>query len=272
MRVHDMITTAGGERPNEDRVGRRGTVAWVIDGATDLYDDAALPAERDVHWLVDFVAEHLTEAGERAYRGPGAALLESIAERVCRQQKAYGFPGDRVPPACSVAVAVDRGDTYEITRIGDATAVVLSGERVTVLATDFFDRREGAAVRDQRYGQTAAQARAAMMRRRLYTMTAGDVESVFSGHPDRQLRPHTVGGAWTEADQLLMCTDGFARLISDYALLPDWRRVVTDGRHHGLAYLEKLLRDVERSPASEAGARFKRSDDVAAILLSPEVS
>lgn len=55
-------------------------------------------------------------------------------------------------------------------------------------------------------------------------------------------------------------------------LLP--RQVVTDGRSYGLAYLEKLIRDVERSPVGDSHARFKRSGDVAvaAILLSPEVS
>jgi hypothetical protein len=266
-----MITTAGGLRPNEDRAGHRGSLAWVIDGATDLYDDAALPAERDVHWLVDFIAEHLGEAGARGYRGPAATLLDGIAELVSHQQQAYGFPADRLPPACSVALAVDQGDTYEITRIGDATAVVVTGERVRVLATDFFDRREGAAVHDQRNGNTAAQVRAAMIQRRLHTMTAGDIESVFSGHPRRRLRPHTIGDAWTDVDQILLCTDGFARLVSDYALYPDWSQVAADGQTHGLAYLEKLIRDVERGPAGDSHARFKRSDDVAAILFSPEV-
>lgn len=191
MRVQGMITTAGGTCPNEDRVGFHGTLAWVIDGATDLYDDAALPAERDVHWLVDFVVERLTEAGARGYRGSAAVLLEDVAEQACRQQEAYGFPTDRLPPACSIAILIDQGDRYEIARIGDATAVVARGDGVTVLTTDFFDRREAAAVRDQRNGGTAAQVRAAIVRRRLYTMTAGDVESVFSGHPQRQVRPHT---------------------------------------------------------------------------------
>lgn len=49
--------------------------------------------------------------------------------------------------------------------------------------------------------------------------------------------------------------------------MPDWRAVIADGRSHGLAYLEKLLRNVERSSASEANTRFKRSDDVAVILI-----
>lgn len=143
---------------------------------------------------------------------------------------------------------------------------------MTLLATDFFDRREAAAVRDRRNGDTAARVRAAMMQRRLHTMTAGDVESVFSGHPQRQLRPHTLGGSWVDADHVLMCTDGFAGLVSDYALFPDWRAVVAEGSGHGLAYLEKLLRDVERSPTGEANTRFKRSDDVAAIVISAEAS
>lgn len=176
---------------------------------------------------------------------------------MCRQQEAYGFPPDRLPPACSIAVAIDQGEKYEITRIGDTTAIVVTGERVTVLATDFFDRREGAAVHDQRNGDTAAQVRTAMMQRRLHTMTAGDIESVFSGHPRRQLRPHTVAGDWTGTDHVLLCTDGFARLVSDYALYPDWHQVITDGGDHGLAYLEKLIRDVERGPAGDAHARFK---------------
>lgn len=269
MRIREMISAAGGTHTNEDRAGHHGGLAWVIDGATDLYDDAALPAERDVHWLVDFVAEHLAEAGAGGYRGRISALLERIAELVCRQQAAYGFPTDRLPPACSIAVAVDRGATYEITRVGDTTAIV-TGHRVRALATDFFDRREGAAVNGQRSGDPADQVRTAMIQRRLHTMTAGDVESVFSGHPRRQLRPFTLTGSWTGVEHILLCTDGFARLVNDYALFRDWEQVVVLARCRGLAYLEKLIRDVERSPTAGPAMRFKRSDDVSAILLSPE--
>lgn len=109
-------------------------------------------------------------------------------------------------------------------------------------------------------------------RQETYGFPADRLPPVISGHPQRQLRPHTISGVWSEVEQFQLCIDGFSRLISDYALLSNWRQVVTDGRGYGPAYLEKLIRDVERSPISDSNTRFKRSGDVAAILLSPEVS
>lgn len=263
MQVRELITTPGGARANEDRAGHRGTLGWVIDGATDLYDDAALPADSDVQWLVDTVGEQLTDAGAGAYRGDPAALLDTVAAEVARRQLAYGFPAERVPPACSIALCVDQGTGFAISRVGDATAVV-SGRRSSVLATAYFDRREAAAV-----GAGEVDARrvtAAMHERRLYTMTAGDTESIFSGHPRRMLRPHTVVGAWAETDYVLLCTDGFARLVTDYQLYPGWPEVLADACGHGLPYLEKLIRDVE-ADAGVVSGRFKRADDVAAMLI-----
>ncbi|GHJ16603.1 protein phosphatase 2C domain-containing protein [Micromonospora sp. AKA38] len=259
-----MITTAGGVRANEDRVGHRGTLGWVIDGATDLYDDAALPAGSDVQWLVDTVGERLTEAGADAYRDDPADLLDSVAAEVAQRQARLGFPDDRVPPACSIALCVDQGARFAISRVGDATAAV-SGRKPLVLATGYFDRREAAAVGS---GETKAQrVAAAMHERRLHTMTSGDIESVFSGHPRRVLRPHGMVGAWADTDHVLLCTDGFARLVTDYRLYPGWPEVVTDACERGLPFLEKLIRDVEADVGTVSG-RFKRADDVAAILIT----
>ncbi|MET8318491.1 protein phosphatase 2C domain-containing protein [Micromonospora sp. NPDC005189] len=265
MKVGEAITSAGGTRANEDRVGHRGTLAWVIDGATDLYDDTVLPADSDVQWLVDTIGERLAQAGAGDYRGSAAALLTSIAADVAREQAALSFPASRVPPACSIAVCVDQGIGYDLARIGDATAVV-DGVRPVVLSTGYFDRREAAAVATNE-GE-ADRVVAAMHQRRLHTMTSGDVESVFSGHPHRQLSPHTACGEWTHTDCILLCTDGFARLVTDYGLYRSWTQVIPDARDRGLHYLEKLLRDAENEPGSRGG-RFKRADDIAALLLTP---
>ncbi|BCJ62767.1 protein phosphatase 2C domain-containing protein [Micromonospora endophytica] len=265
MRVQTAITTAGGTRTNEDRVGYAGSLAWVIDGATDLYPDAALPAESDVQWLVDTIGKYLSEAGAQGYRGAAAALLEAAADDVARRQKVLDFPAERVPPACSIALCVDQGPGYDISRIGDATAVIAGPEPV-VLATGYFDRREAAAVAT---GETdPGRVTAAMHERRIFTMTSGDDESVFSGHPRRRLRPHGVAGAWVASDAVLLCTDGFARLVTDYGVYPDWQPVVHDAIERGLPYLEKLIREAESGPDGRAG-RFKRADDVAAVLLTP---
>ena len=67
-----------------------------------------------------------------------------------------------------------------------------------------------------------------MRQRRLFTMTSGDTESVFSGHPRRRLRPHRITGPQHPTDRVLLCTDGFARLVNDYQLYRDWVEVVAD--------------------------------------------
>jgi hypothetical protein len=266
MKVQDSITTAGGMRANEDRLGYRGTLAWVIDGATDLYHDAALPAGSDVQWLVDL---RRTAAGRgRSQRLPRHRLGLTGQDRGRRlpAADAQGFPVDRVPPVCSVAVAVDQGDTYDITRMGDATAIV-TGHRVRVLSTAYFDHREAAAVEAKGNGGAGDEGVAAM-HRRLHTMTSGEVESVLSGHPQRRLRPHTITGAWNTAEEVLLCTDGFARLIIDYALYRQWTDALADAHDKGLAYLEKLIRDVEAAAGGDSRSRFKKADDIAALLLS----
>ncbi|MFY1702460.1 MULTISPECIES: hypothetical protein [Micromonospora] len=235
----------------------------MTDGATDLYHDAVLPAESDVQWLVDTVDELLAQAGAGHYRGPAAALLSTIADEVARRQITLGFPDERVPPACSIVLCVDQGTHYNIGRIGDATAVV-TGAESAVLATGYFDRREATAVAAG--GVDRAEVTRAMHQRRLHTMAAGDVESVFSGHPRRALRPYSVVGRWGVDTAILLCTDGFARLVTDYHICADWPKVVEVSLRQGLAYLEKLIRDAEAAPGGRAG-RFKRADDVAAVLL-----
>ncbi|MFC5924533.1 hypothetical protein [Micromonospora vulcania] len=44
--------------------------------------------------------------------------------------------------------------------------------------------------------------------------------------------------------------------------------MINDARDRGLHYLEKLIRDAESKPGSGVG-RFKRADDIAALLLAP---
>lgn len=265
MKLQGAIITAGSPRANEDRLGFQGTMAWVIDGVTDLYEDSVLPADRDVHWLVDRTDRRLREAGADGYRGGGVALLESIADEAGGWQTAYNFPADRVPPACSIALCINQGTGYELVRIGDATAVTTRAGTSTVMSTKFFDRREAAAVRAA--GTDPEQIVAAMHQRRLHTMTAGDVESVFSGHPRRRLRPHVMTGSWRTTDRILLCTDGFARLVTDYGLYQRWVDVVDDAEKRGLAYLERLIRNAETDPRAGAG-RFKRADDASALLLA----
>lgn len=269
MRVVEMIATAGGSLPNEDRAGHAGTLAWVIDGATDLYDDVMLPASNDVQWLVDRLVEHFTSAGEQRYCNGGPQLLEYVAGRVSEQMSLENFPQHRVPPACSLAILVDHGETYEITRLGDATAMV-TGHEPVLINTEFFDRREAAAVSAQHTGMSPQEVRDAMRQRRLATMTGGALESILSGHPDRVLRAHTHVGKWSEARSILLCTDGFARLFTDYGQYPGWADMLAESMTKGLAHQENLLRHHEACANGMMARRFKHADDAAAVLVIPK--
>ncbi|MDG4832923.1 hypothetical protein O7627_26980 [Solwaraspora sp. WMMD1047] len=72
---------------------------------------------------------------------------------------------------------------------------------------------------------------------------------------------------WRDAELILLRTDGFARLVTDYGKYDQWVDLVADARERGMAYLEKLIRDVESDPP-DGVTRFKRADDVVAVLLT----
>jgi hypothetical protein len=74
---------------------------------------------------------------------------------------------------------------------------------------------------------------------------------------------------WDEVDHVLLCTDGFARAITDYQLFPSWPALIEAALGESLTAIAKAIRDIERH--SDTGARrrhFKRSDDLAAILCT----
>jgi len=266
MRLLDQISTPGGVL-NEDRAGFAGTIAWVIDGATDIQDSPVLPGLTDVQWLVDCLAFRLARAGCEQYRGDGVALLREIADAVEESMRRHRFPPDRLPPACSLVLLVDRGADYELVRIGDATAIA-RGARTTRVSTDYFDRREAKAAGHHPGGLDSADARTGIERRRLSYMVDGGMESVFSGHPARQLRPHRVVVDWSDTDVVLLCSDGLARLITDYGIYQGWEDLMV-AAGQGLRDLEQQARGVERGMAEPSVKRFKKADDIAAVLIGP---
>jgi len=52
-------------------------------------------------------------------------------------------------------------------------------------------------------------------------------------------------------------------------LFSGWNDLIRAARDHGLAYLEKVLRDAEADPSRTSATRFKHADDVAAVLIAP---
>jgi hypothetical protein len=241
----------------------------VLDGATDVYPEAFLPAHNDVHYLVDRLSEFLAAATAGATAATAETLLAGAAAAVRRDIASHDFPPERTHPTCSIGLLLDHGATLELARIGDATLIAV-GERTVELSTEFYGHREAAAVSAAGAdGLAGRDARQALLGRRREYITGAHEEGVFSGDPAARLRVYHEVLDWREVDHVLVCTDGFARAITDYLLYPDWPTLIQAALDEPLAAIAKAIRDVEADPETGEGRRhFKRSDDLAALLCT----
>jgi len=268
LEILDRVSDAGSAKPTEDRIGHSRIAAWVIDGATDVYPEPFLPAVNDVHYLVDAVGAKLSQIDEPT---PTAEeLLAHLADAVREDIAARGFPAGRTHPTCSLSVALDREDELEFARIGDVTIIAV-GDELTELSTDFYNQREIAAVAAAgASGLDSDNARHALLRRRREYITGVRAEGVFSGDPDAVLRVQRATVGRDEVRHILLCTDGFARAITDYQLFPNWPSLIEAALRESLSAIAKAIRDIEHHPEHDLTAsHFKRSDDLAAMLCKP---
>jgi hypothetical protein len=269
IEVLDTVCEPGGTKPNEDRRGAGPHAAWVLDGATDIYNEPFLPAQNDVHFLVDRLDALLVQQAAGPIESPADDLLASVSHQIRDEIAALGFPAERTHPACSLGLLIDRGDSLELARIGDAT-VVAAGKDLTVIDTDFYNHREEAAVAAAGPdGLSGKDARTALLGRRQEYITGVHAEGVFSGHPDARLRVHSTTLRWEGIEHVLLCTDGLARAVAEYQLFHDWAALLEHALHHSLDSVANAIRDHERqASANPSRMHFKNSDDLAAVLCS----
>lgn len=267
------LIDAGGEagspgRLSEDRSGVSGNLAWVIDGASDFRDEKNLPAVSNVHWLVDYVQNSLYARGAVGAAVSGSQLLFEIQADVVKELAGYGLR-EMQHPCCSLSLLIVHHDYLEIARVGDASGF-LYGESIDVeVSTDFFDTREAEAVERARADDlTLDQITSAMYQRRSEYIRGINGESVFSGHPSGNLFVHSLlvphrGGEYT----VLLCTDGLTRAISEYQIIADWHALIDACRTNGIDAVIAEVRAFEANMTGSVRGKFKKSDDIVALLL-----
>jgi len=267
----------GGE--NEDRVGWNATAAFVIDGATSLGEPVMAPPASDAAWIAE-LARRCFEAElrpDRSIRDVVRGLCERARERFL---EAAGADVERYrhPNAGFQSLRVV-DDGIEIAGLADCTLFWRD-------ADDLLSRHSGL-----RGGRSAEQRGA----RRAVTRLGGlgpDGESHRDAETLAELRAsrarlNTEGGAWTlgihpeaaehvrietPAPSLpatgLLCTDGFADLVDNYARCTA-AEMMARAEGDGLAPLLREIRRVERDvdPNGLQFPRYKRSDDASAILV-----
>jgi hypothetical protein len=271
LTVLDQANDPGNGCDSEDRVGHRAGegIAWIIDGATDVCAERLFPeAPSDAFWFAD-AAQALLEA---LPSGPPAtvvgALIDGLRQRV---EERSGAPVERIPPGDMPSAALTRmqidPDTKRLTfaSLADCTAIVQAPDglgRVVDKAPPMLDEQAQARALITGGADIPAVLRAerAMMNRR-------DGYPVLSVHSEAVAHLDIRTAATTPGTRVLLCTDGFYRLVDMYRLLDD-DGLIRAAFDQGLAALVRRLRGFEADASDDVRfGRFKTSDDAAALLL-----
>lgn len=271
--VRDYVTQIGEGICNEDVAGVRDGLAWIMDGATDVNASSFFGNVTDAKWLTDRLDTWLRYQDFAFSSTDLPKEFGRLAEHVNAGLVDVDFPADRLPPACSCGLAridEERG-TIELALVGDVYLFsVAHGE---MLSNAFFAKREAAGVRQARMRQGESNLvlrdREQIAARRRGYIRGANGQFVLSSNPG------VVHGVLTKSvpvrpgDMILLCTDGFARLVEGYRIHESWADLADAAIHHGLTPLLQQLREYEAGHGHSAH-NYKASDDACAILVSVE--
>lgn len=262
------ISLAGhADTPNDDRVGCGDSLAWVIDGATDLGEPGLVGSRGGAAWLAMEANTAFAAAGDASVEAICKAVFARLARRFDAQRRRDPVAAWELPVA-SFLVARVSGGSIDCGWLGDCTGLLrraggiervghgaAAKEKEAAKAKSFAGQGLGDKQRPQPIVDALRTSRMAPGRHLL------GVDPAAADHVGRAVVPCTAG------DELLLMTDGFASLIDDYAAM-DAQGMFDALASDGLAGLGKQLRAIEAADAScTRYPRFKRCDDSTAIWL-----
>ena len=282
LNVIDSLSLPGSPaRPNEDSLGWTADCAFVIDGATGIGPDFIVGRQdSDAAWLATFAKVHFEETIQ-----PGRRIADIVRSTIelASSIVSIAASGEAVPawnlPVAGFEMIRIEGDALVAHGLGDCLLYLQHGDGATVQHTAM----PGSAAAER---QKAAKLLAAENGLKLGARLA-DSEVFTAGERQRRALYNTPeSGIWTlgtsraAADHIataampappacgLLCTDGFASLVTDYGRY-EAGTLVDAARRHGLEELSRQLREIElaEDPDGRMFPRMKRSDDASAILF-----
>jgi len=261
-------------KPNEDAFCHAATLAAVFDGATPLCEPI-LPVDSDAAWIARKGAEGLI-----AHQQCGAR--EALRRAAADAEQVFNSLRLRIPrenhelPLASMMMVAAANDHLEFFWFGDCAALVKAPGALVEIIGDAFEKRIAEARRVARLAEREGLDPTAGVTRPGYldALKAGrnrvnTQPGTWAFSPDANCaafaassRPRAVVGT-----RLLLCTDGFLALASDYGRY-DAESFFAACWSRGLRSMCDELRDIELSdPRGRAFPRFKVSDDASALLL-----
>ena len=264
-------------KPNDDAWGQTNTAAVVLDGATNL-GDSLLPGGSDAAWIARFAARRLM-----AHCQEGAAPREALRAALADAERSFAGLRNRAPkenyenPFASMMFVSTTPGGVDALWFGDCVALVKRPDSDVEIVGEAFDKRAAEARRVTMLAKAKGLSPAAAHNRPEFLSalrTARNSVNTDKGGwlfgPDARAADH-VRGMHLDAPagtMLLLASDGFLALASDYGLY-DAGTLVAAARTKGLESLGRELRLTEESdPEGLRFARFKKSDDATAVLLT----
>ncbi len=263
------------DKPNEDGFAAEPEALAVLDCATPVAAPL-LPGKSDAAWLSQFGARRLL-AHIKASDSPRAALRHAMADAE------HSFRGlrKRSPqhryelPFASMVFAVPNDNGFDVLWFGDCSALVQRpGEDVETVGSA-FDRRGTESGDALRYGEKTglpsvvaahrSEALAMFQASRAKANLPGG-SYLFGVEPQASEQVARARIAAPPGTLILLCTDGFLALASDYGLYNP-QSLIAAAAAKGLAALGAELRAVEEDDAEgRKFPRFKKSDDATTVL------
>ena len=302
LKLVESFSLAGDPaKPNEDAFGGSDQAAVVLDGATML-GDGLMPGPSDAAWIAQFGARRVI-AHLKDWE-PKKALKLALGD----VEKSFGALRRAEPeeywqvPVASMMLFVEIQASLPLSAKRDKGEVAVAGSRVSEgrRGLEFLYFGDCGALVEQPDGlkiigetldkraEESARA-AALAKEKNISPASGLSRPEFIGHLRAARNRVNNGGNWlfspdkraaTHAQRrlvavekgayLLLATDGFLSLASDYGAY-DAAGLLAAAKTKGLKALGDEIRAIENADMlGDKFARFKKSDDATALLLTVE--
>jgi serine/threonine protein phosphatase PrpC len=262
-------------KPNEDSFSHEAGFACVFDGATVLGENL-MPGRSDAQWIAQFGARRLRAHAEEGGR-PRAVLRAAASDA----EKSFNALRKRAPsetyetPLASLMALFVRGDRLEALWFGDCSALIRSPSGAVSVVGEALNMRTRERDRVSHLAGPEGVAATAVREKFLPALRASRNRVNKKGgswlfSPDARCADHAADAklAVETGSVLLLASDGFFALVSDYARYSP-AELLAAAQERGLAALGEELRAIEAAdPKGLTFPRFKSSDDATAMLLS----
>lgn len=266
------IVSSRGAGKNEDIAGYAAGRYWVLDGATPLVPSRGMP---DPQAFVDAADVFLRRSSALGSAPTIEALLESLGRRLRAK-----LPRAEVDPASipTAAIALVQATTSraEIGVLGDVTVVVRPRNGRTTVVTDprirALDQRAVRSLqRLVRSGVSYERARREVLPLLIDHRRSRDADAsywILGDRPSSVSRARLVRIPVGAGTQLLLATDGFARVVDVYRAFASWAALMRSLKNESLRSALDDLRDAERrDPQCRLFPRLSPADDATALYV-----